>query len=115
MNYIINPVWFYLMFVVDALKTLSIICAVLCLMAFAGFLLYSLVCYGEEETKARKTAIKFIHWCIVFTLLAVFVPNKSTLLQIMIAKYATYENADSAIQAIKSAADYVIEAAGNLK
>jgi hypothetical protein len=47
--------------------------------------------------------------------MAIFVPNKETLMQIMIARYATYDNATAVIQAVQNAADYIIETVGKVK
>ena len=45
--------------------------------------------------------------CLVLT---IFVPSKSTMIEMMIAKYATYENADWTVESLKSVVDYIVEA-----
>lgn len=115
MNYIINPIWFYLMSVVDAIRTFSIIativlfssCIVLRFMAFDA--------YGEDEkTYMRRSSTNFV-WSAIFCTMAILVPSKETMAQIMIAKYATYENASAVIQTIQNAADNIIETVEKMK
>lgn len=115
MTYIINPIWFYLMYIVDALREVCIVCLVICPLSAGFSAFYTTECSIDDEKKWWKAAKKFGIATIVLTFLVVLIPSKETFMQIMIAKYATYENADNVIQAIKSAADYVIEAAGKLQ
>ena len=63
-------------------------------------------------TKALKVAIGV---CVVAALFLVFVPSKDTLIEMMIAKQATYENATWTVDALKSAVDYVVQAIQSLK
>ena len=63
-------------------------------------------------TKALKVGIGV---CIVAGLFLVFVPSKETLIEMMIAKQATYENATWTVDALKSAVDYVVQAIQSLK
>ena len=114
MNYIINPVWFYLMSVTDALKWLSAIFAGCCALAAIFLLIDSYDYCGEERFKQQKIVKTFFAWCAVCTVFAVFIPSKNTLMQIMVAKYTTYDNASAAIQAVQNAADYIIESVQKL-
>lgn len=63
-------------------------------------------------TKALKVGIGV---CVVSALFLVFVPSKETLIEMMIAKQATYENATWTVDALKSAVDYVVQAIQSLK
>ena len=63
-------------------------------------------------TKALKVAIVAL---IISGLILMFVPSKETLIEMMIAKQATYENATWTVDALKSAVDYVIQAIQSLK
>ena len=63
-------------------------------------------------TKALKVSIGV---CIVAVLFLVFVPSKETLIEMMIAKQATYENATWTVDALKSAVDYIVQAIQSLK
>lgn len=115
MTYIINPIWFYLMSIVDALKTIMVVVSIVMLVGVICCVISVTDSIGEELKRWMKRTKMFFALCCLCAVLAALIPSKETLMQIMIAKYATYENADNAIQAIKSAADYVIEAAGKLK
>lgn len=75
------------------------------------------ICDDERKavrffTKALKIAIGV---CIVSGLFLVFVPSKETLIEMMVAKQATYENATWTVDALKSAVDYVVQAIQSLK
>ena len=72
---------------------------------------------GERKTvqfftKALKIAIGVL---VISGLVLVFVPSKETLIEMMIAKQATYENATWTLDALKSAVDYVVQAIQSLK
>lgn len=63
-------------------------------------------------TKALKVGIGV---CVIAGLFLVFVPSKETLIEMMIAKQATYENTTWTVDALKSAVDYVVQAIQSLK
>ena len=63
-------------------------------------------------TKALKVSIGV---CVVGGLFLIFVPSKETLIEMMVAKQATYENATWTVDALKSAVDYVVQAIQSLK
>ena len=63
-------------------------------------------------TKALKIAIAAL---VISGLILMFVPSKETLIEMMIAKQATYENATWTLDTLKSAVDYVIQAIQSLK
>lgn len=98
---IINPWFFY------AIQICDNICATLYVLGFlalfaaaaAGFGIISDAFWSEEETKrafrfAKKAATIGVISCII----AVFVPTKETLIEMQIAKLATKENIDSAVE-----------------
>lgn len=128
MNYIINPSWFYWLGVVESMHCTMFIGLVLSIVVIiaSAFIIpmnESIVrdfpnnCDYEQEivqffTKVLKVAIGV---CIVTGLFLVFVPSKKTLIEMMIAKQATYENATWTVDAVKSAVDYIIQAIQSLK
>lgn len=69
----------------------------------------------DEEKEYKKRSFNSFVWSAIFCAMAIFVPNKETLMQIMIARYATYDNASTIIQAVQNAADHIIEMAGKAK
>lgn len=117
-GYIINPSWFYWLKVVDNISIVLIVFAVIATAATAvGLPAYWFddVFDEAEEKQFRKIAKGMIVGVVILWLLVVFVPSKSTLIEMQIAKYATYENAEWTIESIKSAVDYIIDAIKSLK
>ena len=117
MNYIIKPSWFYWLSVVDAVRIACIGCIIITGVATMILLFARGDCYeGDDEYKAIT---KWIESCIVLmaicVLIVIFVPSKQTLIEMQIAKYATYENAQWTVEGLKSAVDYVIKALERLK
>ena len=128
MNYIINPSWFYWLGVVHSMRgfmltafivSIIIIGVALIIIPVNVKLIQDYPSISDDErkvvrffTKAMKVAIGM---CIASGLFLVFVPSKETLIEMMIAKQATYENATWTVDALKSAVDYVVQAIQSLK
>lgn len=122
MNYIIDPMWFYWINVMDAINTISIVgivVSVIFLVIGSIIIIYfENYEYGEDDhdkklgAKFLKIAIPFL---ITFVLVVIFLPTKSTLIEMQIARYATVENAEWTAETVKSAVDYIIEAMKQLK
>ena len=120
MNYIVNPMWFYW---IDVLSNLDIACFVffvvgliICIIsAIIGFVLKTNnEHFGEndEDYKAGcmylKISKKLLPLVIVSLLLTVFIPEKKTLIEILVAKTATIENCELTLDGIKSVVDYIV-------
>lgn len=128
MNYIINPSWFYWLGVVNSMRgfmlaafivAIIIVGVALIVIPWNTYIIREFPRVSDDErktlqffTKALKIAIGV---CIVTALFLVFVPSKDTLIEMMIAKQATYENATWTVDALKSAVDYVVQAIQSLK
>lgn len=128
MNYIINPSWFYWLGVVNSMRgfmlaafviAIVVIGVALIVIPWNTYIIREFPSVSDDErktlwffTKALKVAIGV---CIVLGLFLVFVPSKDTLIEMMIAKQATYENATWTVDALKSAVDYVVQAIQSLK
>ena len=128
MNYIINPSWFYWLGVVNSMRGFMLAAFIVALIIVGVALIVILVnvkliqdypSISDDErkvvrffTKALKVSIGV---CIVAVLFLVFVPSKETLIEMMIAKQATYENATWTVDALKNAVDYVVQAIQSLK
>ena len=128
MNYIINPSWFYWLGVVNSMRGFMIVAFIVAVIIVGVALIiipmnvkliqdYPSISDDERKdvrffTKALKVAIGV---CIVAGLFLVFVPSKETLIEMMVAKQATYENATGTVDALKSAVDYVVQAIQSLK
>jgi len=103
------------MSVVDALRTFSIIATIFHFSLSIILRFMALDTFGDEEKTYKKRSSTSFVWSVIFGAMAILVPNKETLTQIMIARYATYDNASAAIQAVQNAADYIIEMVGKAK
>jgi len=120
MTYIIDPMWFYWLNVVDSAKTIVYVVFVVSIIAVivGTVVVLSNREYGadDEEYIVGKKILKIsIPLVVVFALAVVFIPSKKTMIEIQVAKYATYENAEWTVEAIKSAVDYIVEAIKQLK
>ena len=128
MNYIINPSWFYWLGVVNSMRgfilaafivSIVIIGVALIIIPVNVKLIRDYPSISDDErkvvrffTKAMKVSIGV---CIASGLFMVFVSSKDTLIEMMIAKQGTYENATWTVDALKSAVDYVVQAIQSLK
>lgn len=128
MNYIINPSWFYWLGVVNSMRgfmiaafviAIIIIGVALIVIPWNTYIIREFPNVSDDErktlrffTKALKVAIGV---CVASGLFLVFVPSKETLIEMMIAKQATYENATWTVDTLKSAVDYVVQAIQSLK
>lgn len=110
MEYIINPSWFYWVSVFDWLKA---VCLILGIVIIAGIIICIVgidYCYDDDE---KKIWVKRLKLSIMVSLLcifaAVFIPSESTMIKMMLAKYATADNVQTAYQAILDGARYILE------
>lgn len=128
MNYIINPSWFYWLGVVNSMRgfmlgafivAIIIVGVSLIIIPVNVKLIQDCPSISDDEIKAVRfftKALKVgIGVCVVAALFLVFVPSKDTLIEMMIAKQATYENATWTVDALKNAVDYVVQAIQSLK
>lgn len=112
MDFIINPIWFYWLQVADNAKFLSEIVG-----AIGGVIAITIWLWivGDGETSveegervakiAKRYAIMF--WLIF--IIGIFIPSKQTLIEMEIAKHATYSNVESIKEQITDAADYILD------
>lgn len=112
MDYIIDPMWFYWLQVVDDGKFLAGVVGLIGGIIAAAIWLWA-VGSGEISIDERKRVAKIakgyaIMFCLIF-IIGIFVPSKQTLIEMEIAKHATYSNVDSVKEQIKDAADYILD------
>lgn len=128
MNYIINPSWFYWLGVIQSMRGFMLAAFIVAIIIVGLSLIiipvelkmiqdFPTMCADERKavqffTKALKISIGV---CVGSALFLVFIPSKDTLIEMMIAKQATYENATWTLDALKSAVDYVVQAIQSLK
>ena len=118
MDPIINPALFYWMSVAESIGIYAFILALI-----SGITLV-IVCgvyafdspWDEDEEKNFKKAIKILAIVLMLSILfSIFIPSKNTMIEMLIAKYATYDNANWTLETVKSAVDYIVEAIKSLK
>ena len=127
-GYIINPSWFYWLNVVDAIGTFFGVIVVVSIGGMIASTIGYLICHScitdypdkSDGERARLPVWKRILKISIITaavagVFLVFIPSKSTLIEMQIARYATYENAEWTVETIKAAVDYIVEAINSLK
>lgn len=123
---VISPSFFYWLSVCDGLSFVSVAAAVVSVLTAIGcgiayFVEKDFADTFHDKEDARKAAallrmlriLLFVIPCSVVC--AVFIPSKQTLLSMTVAKFATYENAQLTVDAIKEAVDYIVQAIAQLK
>ena len=128
---IINPMTLYWINVADSVKTLSIVVSVftgIAAFCFVSMYIYAIHEYNDkswsESTREsykhdaalyKTFAIVFPALFSLFILAALFVPSKQMIIEMTIARFATGENIQTGLDAIKQAADYVVNAIKELR
>lgn len=112
MKPIINPWLFYIVDLLDGLKTLCII-AVPVLVVVIGFLTVTIDDLGrgeEKELKSARRTRKIVILFSIFLLIVIpFIPNKETCYKMMVASQITDNNIQKAEDTIKNSVDYIFE------
>lgn len=116
MDYIIDPMWFYWLQIVDSVQ--GLFCIVAIISGAIGVIMSVLYiasvvegCTYEEDSRKRlKGLIKPLAVCFIIAItVTVFIPSKQTLIEMEIAKHATYSNVESVKEQIKDATDYILD------
>lgn len=127
MNYIINPNWFYWISVANGLRTAFTVLGVvllsaevvMCVVAGSHYSMGKDYGKNDPDLQTAKALIKPMVICAAALcasfLVSIFIPSRNTLIEMQIARYATYENAEWTVDAIKSAVDYIVNAIQSLK
>lgn len=115
--YYINPVWFYLIGVVDDLKGVGIVVCVISV--FIGLISIFPIAMNYDVLDFKhlddgnKLLIKVFKACaitIVITgILAVFTPSSETCEKMLISSVVTHENVESTKEDAKEFVDYLFE------
>lgn len=135
MEYIVNPKIFYWINVLDNFKIAIGILIVALSIAIISDVVVMVVNYCEgrdyKDCKDEDGNFTDSDWrnflftlkilkCIapilvVLVLLVIFIPSKEAMIEMLIAKFATVENVNGSIDALKSVVDYIVESIGSLK
>lgn len=120
MEPIINPLWFYLIDIVDGVKltcefmlTVSFIALALASFAFLFFWLEDNLEEKEKQAyfKYLKTTLKVIIPCIILTILT---PSSDTIYKMIIADNITPHNIEVVGDTIEGGIDYIFEKINSL-
>ena len=119
-NYIIDPQVFYWLNVFAILQTVLGILGGACIIAFfclmVGWIYNSCaVKDGYDSNLSYMKACK--RWAIITGIVgfvlataAIFIPGRTTSIEMMIAKAATFDNVNWTVQQVKDVVDYIVQA-----
>lgn len=117
MDYIINPMWIYWINVLDGLKLLSIVltgiaigCTIL-----VGITWVSMSMSDEEEKSVLKWLKIFFFCALSFVIIAIFLPSKETMIEMLVARFATHSNIALGVEQVKEIVDYIITTLNTVK
>ena len=111
-GYIIDPMVFYWINTLSEVKVVFIVITVIigCALILVAPFVWDYT-YGEEDEKKFWKYVKIGVVIFVVGLVgSVFLPSKTTMIEMLVAKYATYENANLTVEGIKSLIDYIVNA-----
>lgn len=111
-EYIINPAWFYWVNVAEKINAIMMVGMVL---SISILLVGGIIMFVNDDDDFLKPVRLGLGFSIFFILGVIFIPPKETLIEMQIAKYATWENAEWTVDAIKDAVDYIVNAVGSIK
>lgn len=115
--YYINPIWFYLIGVVDELKgaeiAVCIISASIGLFSIFPILMNYDVLDFKHLDDGSKTLLKVFKTCaitiVITVILAIFTPSSRTCEKMLISSVVTHENVESTKEDAKEFVDYLFE------
>lgn len=120
MEPIINPLWFYLIDIVDNINLICMIILIIALIALCAIAICAVSdivsdIIGEDEKQAYfkylKTALKVIISCIIITS---FTPSSDTIYKMIIADNITPHNIEVVGDAVEGGIDYIFEKINSL-
>ena len=115
MDYIINPMWFYW---IDVLDNLNIAFGIACMICVFSTVIPFVLCFmlddrKEDEKQAKKILNKVYKISLVIfiisSIVTCLIPSQDTMYKMLIAHSATYENVESVYQTIEDSATKIIE------
>ena len=119
-NYVIDPKVFYWMNVFEILQAVLGLFGGACVIAFFGLVvgwIYNscAVKNGYDDNLSYMKACK--RWAIITGIIgfvsitaAIFIPGKTTSIEMLVAKAATIDNVNWTVQQVKDVVDYIVQA-----
>lgn len=119
-NYVINPQVFYWINVFNILQTVFAVIGGLFAAAFVCLVIgwiYNTI-QAEDGYEDNKNYIKVCKtWAIVTGIIgfiaitaSIFIPGRTTSIEMLIAKTATFDNVNWTVQQVKDVVDYIVHA-----
>lgn len=121
---IINPSIFYWVSVLSHVKGLLLACFIISITAFLLFVCGVIWNHNSDEEESynyhylklyKKLSKVSFSVLVICGLLYIFIPSRETSIEMLIAKYVTYENTQLTVEAIKEAVNYIIQAFSTIK
>lgn len=116
MNPIISPLTIYLINLMDPLHAVFIgACIVFLILGILNGIDYldnkdsSTEKYQKQAQKALGRTRRMAVICVLCMLLAVFVPSKNTIIEMIVAQNITINNINAGEEKVKEAIDYLVE------
>ena len=120
-NYIIDPSVFYWMSTMDTVKNVSAVIGGVLLIAAIALMIGAIYNRSEVERGQYDENKMYLSICkrwlavtlpagLIFTLLAIFIPNKNTSIEMLMARTATFDNVDWTFAQVKEIIDYITNA-----
>ena len=125
MTYTINPMWIYWLNVAGQIREVILTFAAASFVFAVLYFIRGAVIrtdaysendfeYSESERILKKAKILVgvaVVLCVIFAL----IPSKEAIIEMQIARFATVENAEWILDAVKSATDYIVSAIRELQ
>lgn len=115
---IINPMWIYLLQVVDGIKIFLFILSIILFFALVFSIINLAVELDFDEERAKffkKTSFVIGITFLIVSILNIVIPSKETLIGMMIARNVTIESIKSGKDAVKDSIDYIFEKIKEIK
>lgn len=122
MNPIISPLTIYLINLTDPLRTVVIITAVIMVVLS---ILFGIDYTDRKDSasdknleraqKSLKKTKKFAWLSILCLFLAIFIPKKTTLIEMIVAQNVTVDNLNAGEEKLKEAIDYLVDKVEEVK
>jgi len=113
-NYIINPSIFYWINVLDTVRGIILVCSITSVAALIVVAIAYFICIDAEDYTEAKIFKKILPIAaiiaVISCMIVIFIPDKRTSMEMLIARTATYENAQLTVQGIKEVVDYIVQA-----
>lgn len=111
MTYYINPLWFYFMNLSHRMGIFCVIfCAILILCAFVHVIILAGGVFTDKEELVFKKRLKlFFVFGLITAMISIFLPNKETCIEMMVASQITHENVDATKEEVYEIIDYVTD------